>query len=117
MSLSKKINNLLQELHSLDNGRADNNAQCNVINRGVALLSHKISKMHSQHFVQALIELNNYAENLARSGIADISDDIFTFADVMDDDGLGNTDIPIKAILNISNHNVHANFSDTARQG
>ena len=55
--------------------------------------------MGLDEFHMACTEMNDYAEQLAISGILNIPDGNYVFEDVMDDDGLGCIDIPIKVTL------------------
>jgi N-methylhydantoinase B len=51
-----------------------------------------------------------------RAAIATIPDGTYTFDDVMDDDGLGTTDIPIRLRLDVAGDHIRFDFSNTARQ-
>jgi len=106
----------LQRLHSPATGHADLSAQCSTNIRGIYLLQRLISQMGLAPYLDGLVEMNDYAEELARTGIRDIPDGIYTFTDVMDDDGAGNVDIPVKVSLNINSHQVTVDFTGTAKQ-
>ena len=53
-------------------------------------------------FIEALANLNDYAELLALSVNDDLPEGKYEFMDYMDDDGQGLTDIPIKTNISIS---------------
>jgi len=67
-------------------------------------------------FEQGLVELNRYAERLAESVLADIPDGEYCFEDLLDDDGQGQQDIPIRLKLRINGATISADFSGTADQ-
>jgi N-methylhydantoinase B len=67
-------------------------------------------------YEDSLQQLNVYAERLARSSLAAIPDGEYGFTDVMDDDGLGNTDILIAVSIRVDGHQIHVDFSGTAAQ-
>jgi N-methylhydantoinase B len=55
-------------------------------------------------------------ERRMRAAIADIPDGVYRFEDVMDDDGLGALDIPIKVCITVSGDRFVADFAGTAPQ-
>ncbi|MFQ5660483.1 MAG: hydantoinase B/oxoprolinase family protein, partial [Gammaproteobacteria bacterium] len=114
--LEKDITRLLQRLHAPENAHADLSAQLSSNNRGVDRLQQLIKKMKVDAFQASLLELNSYAEKLARTGIQSLPDGHYTFEDFMDDDGLGNIDIPIQVTLHISDQRITVDFSGTAGQ-
>ena len=63
-----------------------------------------------------LAAVNDYAERLASSELCAIPDGCYRFRDVMDDDGLGTTDIPIEVTLWIEQGEINVDFADTAAQ-
>jgi len=67
-------------------------------------------------FRQGIAALNTYAERLARESLAEIPPGSYRFTDYLDDDGQGQTDIPIHLTLTVSDSRVVADFSGTAAQ-
>ena len=55
--------------------------------------THWCNRWARPRFASAVVELNDYAERLARSAIAAIPDGVYTFEDWMDDDGAGTNDV------------------------
>lgn len=51
-----------------------------------------------------------------QSSIERIPDGIYTFDDVMDDDGLGTTNIPVKVRIEVKGNAIKVDFSGTSRQ-
>jgi len=67
-------------------------------------------------FKAALTQLNDYAQRLARHALSAIPDGDYRFHDVMDDDGLGNENIPIAVTITVNGHQVLVDFTGTAPQ-
>jgi N-methylhydantoinase B len=67
-------------------------------------------------FPQALAALNDYAERLALAALRAIPDGRYAAEDRMDDDGLGQTDLPIRVRLAVQAGRIHADFAGTAAQ-
>lgn len=51
-----------------------------------------------------------------RAAIQDLPDGVYSFEDVMDDDGMGTSDIPIKLTITVAGGDIHFDFSGTAKQ-
>jgi N-methylhydantoinase B len=72
---------------------------------------------HELHGFQTSLEcLNGYGERLALEALKGIPDGVYEFEDVMDDDGQGNRDIPIRVAIEVSDGDINADFSGTAEQ-
>ena len=63
-----------------------------------------------------LAAVNDYAERLAASELCAIPDGCYHFRDVMDDDGLGETDIPVAVTLRVNRGEINVDFTGTAAQ-
>lgn len=107
---------LYRQVHRPDITRADLSAQVSSVRKGVALVGKVIHETGSSQFQSLLTGLNDYAERLALTGIRAIPAGSYTYIDVMDDDGLGNTDIPITATILVSGDQVTVDFAGTAAQ-
>jgi len=110
------MNGLVSATRNPTESRGDFSAQLSSAITGVRRLQEIVEPMGNPAYQTALAALNNYAEQLARSALQDIPDGQYRFDDVMDDDGLGHQDIPIKVNITVSNSNVVADFSGTAGQ-
>jgi N-methylhydantoinase B len=91
-------------------------AQISANQRGSERLRELVESMGPDAYRQGLISLNDYGERLALSALSQIPDGEYLFSDVMDDDGLGNTDISIQVALNVSDGKVEVDFAGTASQ-
>ena len=82
----------------------------------MARLGGLIADSGTLAFRDGVDALNRYAERLARRVIAAIPDGIYRFEDRLDDDGQGNTDIPIRIALTVRGDGATADFTGTATQ-
>jgi N-methylhydantoinase B len=99
-----------------EQARGDFAAQLSANRTGLARLSALVESIGMQDYANSLQQLNAYAERLASSSLAAIPDGEYAFTDVMDDDGLGNTDIVIAVNIRVQGHHIHVDFSGTAAQ-
>lgn len=91
-------------------------AQMSANRSGVERLGELVRSLGVPRYGQALVELNDYAERLARASLCEIPDGHYLFSDWLDDDGLGNEDLLIKAAVTVSGSDVHVDFEGTASQ-
>ncbi len=91
-------------------------AQISANRSGGARLVELVRGMGLAAYREALLELNAYAERLARSAMAAIPDGEYRFEDCLDDDGLGNVDLTIAATVVVSDDTIQVDFSGTAPQ-
>lgn len=91
-------------------------AQISANHWGVRLLGRLVGEMGLEEYFRGLIALNDYAERLAVSALKEIPDGIYTFSDVMDDDGMGQSDILILAKVSVASGKVLVDFTGTAPQ-
>jgi N-methylhydantoinase B/acetone carboxylase, alpha subunit len=82
----------------------------------LARLRELVQGMGAAGYGAALTALNDYAERLARSALAAIPAGEYRYTDVLDDDGIGNRDIPIAARVQVADGSVRVDFSGTAAQ-
>jgi len=107
---------LLDVLNNPRQAEADFHAQISANHTGIARLGRLIQRMGSGVFRGALAGLYDYAETLARHGLAELPAGEYEFEDYMDDDGLGSEDIRIVANVRIGEGTVDLDFSGTAAQ-
>jgi len=67
-------------------------------------------------FEAGLVAVNNYGARLAEQALSAIPDGCYHFRDVMDDDGMGQQDIPIAVALQVRDAHVDVDFAGTAPQ-
>ncbi|MBI1424551.1 MAG: hydantoinase B/oxoprolinase family protein [Gammaproteobacteria bacterium] len=97
-------------------GQGDFAAQISANKTGVRRLEALISRLGLNTYQQALVELNDYGERLARTMLSEIPPGEYCFEDYMDDDGLGHTRLPIRLCLTIRRDKIIADFAGTAAQ-
>ena len=107
---------ILKKIRSGYSGQGDFAAQISANRAGVERLQQLIFSLGETAFLNGFSELNDYGERLARSVLKDIPDGEYSFTDIMDDDGLGNKDLKIKASLHVKHHDVLVDFSGTTEQ-
>jgi N-methylhydantoinase B len=99
-----------------DQARGDFAAQISANRAGLARLTALVEACGVDGFGRNLQQLNAYAERLAANTLAAIPDGEYRFEDVMDDDGLGNSDLPIVVSIHVDGHRIHVDFTGTAPQ-
>ncbi|MDH5484418.1 MAG: hydantoinase B/oxoprolinase family protein, partial [Gammaproteobacteria bacterium] len=107
---------LIDGMRNPRESRGDFEAQISANRRGAERLSALIRKTGIEPYQQSLVALNDYAEKLALAALRQIADGDYGFEDVMDDDGMGQRDIPIRASLSIRQGRVLVDFAGTADQ-
>lgn len=91
-------------------------AQISANRSGGARLGELVRGMGPVAYRDALVELNDYAERLARSALAAIPDGEYRFNDCLDDDGLGNNDLTIAARVTVTREGIDVDFNGTVPQ-
>lgn len=99
-----------QELHG------DFAAQMSANRSGVARLGELVRGMGREAYTLALQELNDYAERLARAALGEIPEGSYRFSDWLDDDGLGNCELAISAVVRVEGGGIEVDFDGTAPQ-
>ncbi len=107
---------ILRALNNPRQAEADFRAQVSANHCGVARLQSLIRHDGMDAFKRALAALNDYAETLALEGLSALPDGEYGYQDVMDDDGFGQTDIPIAVHIRIRSGRVELDFTGTAAQ-
>ena len=110
------LDNLLNSLHNPQIARPDFIAQISANKTGILRLTSLIELMGHSRFRIALDALNNYAETMACSVLSDLPAGKYVYTDLMDDDGQGTIDIPIKATVQINKEMIIVDFTGTAPQ-
>jgi len=64
----------------------------------------------------AFDEVKNYSERRMRAELEEFPDGTYEFADLLDDDGRGNTDLPVEVAVTVEGDEVHVEFAGTAPQ-
>ena len=110
------MSRLMASMRNPGESQGDFSAQIAANRRGHHRLSELVRLMGTPKYLGALESLNNYAEQLAVSSFETIPDGEYGFSDVMDDDGLGHTDIQIKAGIKVNRGQVTVDFNGSSDQ-
>jgi N-methylhydantoinase B len=91
-------------------------AQLGANQKGAMRLSALVGMMGEDSFNQGLLKLNEYADQLARSFYKDIPDGVYAVMDYMDDDGQGESNIPIRLSMKVQGSDIELDFTGTHPQ-
>ncbi|WP_318570495.1 hydantoinase B/oxoprolinase family protein [Salinigranum marinum] len=75
-----------------------------------------LAEKYGDTLAPALAEIKDYSERRMRAEIESLPDGTYTFEDVLDDDGKGNEDLPVRAAVTVDDDEVHVDFAGTAPQ-
>jgi len=107
---------ITQSTSNPEQAHGDFSAQISANRAGLARLVLLVRHMGAGNYVRSLSELNFYAERLAQNALNEIPDGEYQFQDFMDDDGCGNTDLPINVTIRVDGHCIDVDFTGTAEQ-
>ena len=107
---------LFANVQDSDNTFADLSAQLSANLHGVKRLQQLISERGLSEYKILTQQLLSYAESMAVSFLNNIPEGEYQAWDLMDDDGLGNVDIPIVVKLSVAKGKVIVDFNGTAEQ-
>ncbi|MDG5778470.1 hydantoinase B/oxoprolinase family protein [Haloarculaceae archaeon H-GB2-1] len=107
---------ILSNVRTPDERRGDLRAQEAANETGKRRFTELAEKYGTEQLDAALEEIKDYSERRMRSEIEQLPDGTYEFADVLDDDGAGNTDLPIEAAVTVDGDEVHVDFTGTAAQ-
>ncbi|WP_255197500.1 hydantoinase B/oxoprolinase family protein [Halorarius litoreus] len=96
--------------------RGDLRAQEAANETGRRRFTELVEKYGADRLTAGLEEIKDYSERRMRAEIEALPDGTYEFADVLDDDGLGNEDLPIRATVTIDGDEVTVDYSGTADQ-
>jgi len=110
------LQSLLQTLTSPETSRGDFNAQIAANLLGAGRLQALVEAAGHGEFERLEKDLQSWAETLAGVSLAAIPDGSYQFEDCLDDDGYGQTSIPVKVTIGVNGDAVDIDFSGTAGQ-
>ena len=96
--------------------RGDYFAQIASCKLGVSRLTDIIAHYGPDTVLAGFDEIITRTTRRMRNAVTGLPDGVYRFEDVMDDDGLGETDIPIKLTVTVKGAEIHFDFTGTARQ-
>lgn len=107
---------LLLNVRLPDERRGDYNAQIAACNLGARRLTDVIGAYGIGKIEAAFGEILSRTEARMRAAVAELPDGTYRFEDVMDDDGLGTRDIPIRLAVTVSGDRIRFDFAGTSPQ-
>lgn len=110
------FDDIMGHLRNPQQAAGDFIAQIAANRRGLLRLDALVNRAGVERYRDGLRQLNEYAARLAQDAMRHISDGVYTFEDVLDDDGLGHSDIPIRVALTVEDGRVSLDFGGTAAQ-
>lgn len=99
-----------------DSLSGDFSAQVGSNQIGVARLQELVAKLGTAAYTQGIDNLNTYADRITAQVIGDLKPGSYHFADYLDDDGCGSTEIRLAVNMQISRDRIVLDFSDSAAQ-
>jgi len=108
------LQSILRKLTSPDTSRGDFNAQIAANLLGVGRLRDLVEVYGPGEFRQQESSLQSWAQSLVFQSLAAIPNGQYQFEDYLDDDGHGQTDIPVKVTISVQDGDVQVDFSGTA---
>jgi N-methylhydantoinase B len=76
----------------------------------------ELAESYGDDLFAALEEIKDYSERRMRAEISDLEDGTYEFADVLDDDGHGTEDLPVRTAVTVDGDEIRVDFSGTASQ-
>jgi N-methylhydantoinase B len=107
---------LLLNVRIPEERRGDYYAQIAACRLGRRRLLEAVETYSMDMLHDAFSEIIVRTERRMREGVVQIPDGTYHFEDVMDDDGLGTVDIPIKVKIDVSGDRIHFDFTGTSPQ-
>ena len=107
---------LLANVRTPDERQGDIRAQLAAIHRGASRLTDVVDRRGPGEVVAAMDALCAYSEKRMRALIASLPDGTFAFEDVLEDDGAGTLDIPIRVVVTIAGDEATIDFTGSSDQ-
>ena len=107
---------LLLNVRIPEERRGDYYAQIAACRLGERRLKEAVETYSVSILQSAFVEIVDRTEHRMREGIKQIPDGSYIFEDVMDDDGLGTVNIPIKVKIDVAGERIRFDFNGTAGQ-
>jgi N-methylhydantoinase B len=106
---------VLANVRTPDERRGDLRAQA-AANETGRRRSGALADRYGEQLEPGLGAVLDYSERRMRSELETVPDGTYEFEDVLDDDGRGNRDLPIRVAVTVDGDSVHVDFAGTADQ-
>jgi len=123
---TRLLKNDLIDVHAMDSitrqmrnppqSEGDFTAQVSANRAGLQRLRELIEALNVTNFRSACHALDEYAQLLAKQALAAMQPGTYRATDYMDDDGLGNRDIPIQVVVTVTTEKLLLDFSGSSSQ-
>jgi N-methylhydantoinase B len=110
------LDGIVTATHNAAVTEGDFSAQISANRIGVKRIQELVATMGSAAYLQGLDMLNDYGERMAAAAFEQLPDGCYRFADVMDDDGLGNRDVRLCVAVTIDGERIKVDFTGTDAQ-
>ena len=107
---------ILANVRTPEERRGDLNAQIAANKLGIARLGEIAGRYGAAELLSMVTEVQDYSERITRAFIAELPDGVYSFEDALDDDGLGEEPVPIKARITISGEEAEVDLTGSAPQ-
>jgi N-methylhydantoinase B len=107
---------VFSDVQQKDNAYADISAQLGANLHGASRLQALVSELGANQYQHLIQQLFEYSRVMAVSQLKRIPNGSYSAIENMDDDGLGNVDIPIQVKVTVDHGNIDVDFSGTADQ-
>jgi N-methylhydantoinase B len=91
-------------------------AQISANHTGMQRLLQLAGARGAAGYAQGLQAMNDYAARLAQEALQCIPDGSYRYRDFMDDDGMGQQDVPLQVEVRVAHGNIEVDFNGTAPQ-
>jgi N-methylhydantoinase B len=107
---------LLANTRTPDERRGDLRAQQAANETARERVRDLVSEHGRDGLAAAFAEIQDYSERRMRAELDAVPDGTYEFADVLDDDGRGNRDLPVEVAVTADGDEIHVDFAGTAPQ-
>ncbi|GAB4182504.1 MAG: hydantoinase B/oxoprolinase family protein [Wenzhouxiangellaceae bacterium] len=107
---------LLQRVRAPAQVHGDARAQLSACRYGADRLRRWCETLGVAGWRQRVAALQDYAERLSRAALVEIPTGRYHFEDVLDDDGCGHSDIPIRVAVTVADGDLQIDFAGTSEQ-
>ena len=107
---------ILANVRTPEERRGDLNAQIAANKLGIARLGEIAGRYGAAELLSMVTEVQDYSERITRAFIAELPDGAYGFEDALDDDGLSEDAVPIRARITISGEEAEVDLTGSAPQ-